>query len=118
MLQPCEEWAAHGFPAAAGQGWVNTTGGYLWDLDVGGLGARLHLFGTDPPITPQVQARMAAVEKLTGKTLPATWPGWGRTWLDFEIGPEQFAPSAWTAPMLRWQVSQWDVQVLNVTAGE
>ena len=107
FLKACSEWEPHGFPATPEAGWLNTTQNF-WNMDVGTLGARLHLTGTDPSPSAETLAKMRKYEEMTGQTLPP-YPGWGRTWLDFEIGPEEFASS--NGKLIRWEVTNWDVQV-------
>jgi hypothetical protein len=104
QLLPCAEWAPHGFPSVPGEGWLGDD--RLWDLDVGGLGARLYLAGDEP----SEQASPADVA-ATLRHMPveaAAWPGTARTWISFEVGPEQFQPAT---SMLRWEVTEWDVTV-------
>lgn len=117
QLLPCEEWAAHGWPSTPGQGWVGDS--RQWTLDVGTLGARLYLSGNSPPVTAAVEARMAALRAAQGlpegQALPP-YPGWSREWISFEVGPEQMDSGTGNGTighMVRWEVSQWDVQVLQ-----
>lgn len=100
FLTPCAEWAPHGFPSETGEGWLGDP--KSWDMDIGTLGARLHLSGTDPAPSQAVLARLEA------GTLPA-YPGWGRSWLDLEVGPEQFASS--DGNVIRWETRGWDIVV-------
>jgi hypothetical protein len=37
----------------------------------------------------------------------APWPGLGRSWVSFEVGPEQLDGTA--EDVVRWEVTQWDV---------
>lgn len=105
QLLPCSEWAPHGFPSTPGQGWVGDD--RLWQLDVGTLGARLYLFGDNPNAA-------AAAASAAAAGLPP-YPGWGRSWVSFEIGPEQMDSSG--TGLVRWEVSEWDVLVAaNATA--
>jgi len=99
QLLPCSEWAPHGFPSVPGEGWVGDD--RLWNLDVGALGARLYLFGANPN---EAAGRSAAV----AAGLPP-YPGWGRSWISFEVGPEQMDSSG--TGFVRWEVSEWDVLV-------
>lgn len=100
FLKACSEWAPHGFPSTPQEGWFNSS--QLWNMDVGTLGARLHLTGKDPVPSAEIQQR------IRENNLPP-YPGYGRTWLDFEIGPEEFASS--NGNLIRWEVTNWDVQV-------
>lgn len=100
QVLPCAEWAPHGFPSVPGQGWVGDD--RLWHLDAGGLAARLFLTGTEPAL------RGAPPMTAPGSQGVAAWPGLGRTWVSFEVGPEQYGLSS---EMVRWEVSEWDVQL-------
>eukprot|EP00040_Diaphanoeca_grandis_P012030 m.61408 g.61408 ORF g.61408 m.61408 type:complete len:530 (+) comp22977_c0_seq2:205-1794(+) len=98
QMLPCDEWGEHGFPTAAGQGWIGDT--RLWHLDVGALGSRIFLGGKEPAaITPSTPSR----DLLQN----AGYPGVNRSWISFEIGPEQMDPSG---SMVRWEIQDWDIQ--------
>lgn len=102
QILPCAEWAVHGFPGAPGEGWVNDT--RAWTLDVGALGAQVFLGGSEPAAADgKADLRPRATE------LPAGYPGRNRSWISFEIGPEQMDPEG--GHMVRWEVQGWDVQV-------
>jgi hypothetical protein len=107
-LRPCAEWAVHGFPAAPGDGWIGDD--RTWTLDVGALGARMYMAGANPPSTPEIESRKAMLARHQGQDALPPYPGWSRSFLDFEIGPEQFDSAS---HMVRWEVSQVDVQVLQ-----
>ena len=101
QLLPCDEWTPHGFPAQ-GEAWVGDDS--AWDLGVGDLGARLYLTGVEPDPLPGHVATVA-----TRRDGPSSgWPGLNRSWISFEVGPEQ-ADGAGNQPMTRWEVSDWDV---------
>jgi hypothetical protein len=100
QLLPCEEWAPHGFPSAPGQGWVGDD--RLWDLDVGTLGARLYLNGQNPTAPPTLPTNAVS-----------SYPGWGRYWVSFEVGPEQMDASG--TGWVRWEVLEWDVRTNSST---
>jgi len=87
----------HGFPAKPGDGWVGDP--RTWTLDVGALGAQVYLGGVNPP------APKASVDVMPAAR--AAYPGWGRSWISFEIGPEQMGANTLNV----WEVSEWDVQV-------
>jgi hypothetical protein len=101
QVLPCEEWAPHGFPSQPGQGWVGDD--RLWQLDAGGLAARLFLTGTEPTPLPGLAAHRPPAP---GAQTEAAWPGLGRSWVSFEVGPEQLGLGP---DMVRWEVSEWDV---------
>ena len=99
QLLPCDEWTVHGFPRH-GEGWVGDD--TLWQLDVGGLGARVYLTG-DEPVAPALARNAAGVNGTA-----SDWPGMRRSWISFEVGPEQSDGSG--TAMARWEVTEWDVQ--------
>ena len=111
QLLPCAEWGVHGFPSTPGEGWLGDD--RLWNLDVGALAARVYFSGSEPSD--------AAVNR-TGKgwaPLPQAglpdYPGWNRSWVSFEIGPEQMDASG--AAVVRWETSEFDVQVAGPGPG-
>lgn len=105
QLLPCSEWETHGFPSSLGEGWVGDA--RTWTLDVGGLGSRVFLSGTEPqPLPP----RSAAAAALRADRASEGLPGVNRSWISFEIGPEQMDPGG---GFVRWEVEDWDVQVLS-----
>jgi hypothetical protein len=97
QILPCEEWAAHGFPVD-GQGWVGDA--RTWNLDVGALTARVFFSGQEPA---------GNVPSVLPNGLPP-YPGWNRTIISFEIGPEQLN-AAGDGKFTRWEVTEWDVLV-------
>jgi len=110
QILPCSEWGMHGFPSIPGQGWVNDT--RAWTLDVGGLGSQVFLSGAEPVSSsaPPLDGGTTA-SSLGGRTvaLPDGFPGQTRSWISFEIGPEQMDPAG--GHMVRWEVEGWDVQI-------
>jgi len=80
QIVPCAEWGAYGFPARDGEGWIGDP--RVWQMNVGGLGNKLAWTG---------------VEKES------------RTWLSFEVGPENFAVNQ----TFKWTITDWDVLVQN-----
>ena len=84
-LAPHREWAYHGFPAEAGQGYVNDTR-TSWTLHVGQLLSRLYFACTDK--------------------------GLETNWTTFNIGPEAGIGS-WNgySVMYEWDISDFDVLV-------
>lgn len=107
QLLPCAEWAAQGFPSKKGDAWVGDD--RVWNMDVGALAARVYLSGAEPADVPdRAEKGWAPLPPLD--TLPP-YPGWTRSWVSFEVGPEQFDPASVIA---RWEVSHWDVKVASV----
>jgi hypothetical protein len=105
QLLPCSEWAIHGFPSSPGEGWAGNAS--TWTLDVGALGARLYFSGTEPADLPDRASRGFAPLPPADQLPP--YPGWNRSWISFEIGPEQSDPGF---RLMRWETSAWDVRVM------
>eukprot|EP00850_Spirogloea_muscicola_P010392 SM000061S19219 [mRNA] locus=s61:267048:270175:+ [translate_table: standard] len=93
QLVPHPEWAPHGFPSTAGEGWIGDP--RTWELDAGALSARLNYYqagGSDP-------------ECLCDPGSPPA----KRVWPSLDVGTEIFiSPSAQTA---EWTLSDFDVLV-------
>ena len=102
QLLPCEQWGRHGFPSRPGQGWVGDA--RRWTLDVGALGAQVFLGGEEP----QLLTETAGSSRVT--SLPAGYPGVNRSWISFEIGPEQINMGVPGDSLVLWEVEGWDVQ--------
>ena len=103
MLFPCEEWGIHGYPTKPGQG----SGAGPLKLDVGGLGARVALVGAEPEdVGEAVRKKWGWAPLPPLDTLPP-YPGWTRSFVGFDFGTEQFAPSA-----NRYEFTEIDLQVL------
>eukprot|EP00527_Entomoneis_sp_CCMP2396_P000317 CAMPEP_0198139540 /NCGR_PEP_ID=MMETSP1443-20131203/2824_1 /TAXON_ID=186043 /ORGANISM="Entomoneis sp., Strain CCMP2396" /LENGTH=297 /DNA_ID=CAMNT_0043801693 /DNA_START=15 /DNA_END=908 /DNA_ORIENTATION=- len=112
QLKPCKEWGIHGFPTKPGDGWTNATQ-QTWDLDVGGLGARLFFQGKDPKaVNPDTGGQTFMSHHEDVKSIPqgySIYPGLKRTWLSFEIGAEQMFANG--GPLVRWELEDWDVLI-------
>ena len=103
MLFPCVEWGIHGYPTKPGQG----SGAGPLKLDVGGLGARVALVGAEPEdVGEAVRKKWGWAPLPPLDTLPP-YPGWTRSFVGFDFGTEQFAPSA-----NRYEFTEIDLQVL------
>ena len=106
QLLPCSQWGRHGFPSHPGQGWLGDT--RHWVLDVGALGAQVYLGGKEPH--PVDKNAVSTSRRVTA--LPKGYPGVNRSWISFEIGPEQMsAASSPDGSLVLWEVEGWDVQV-------
>jgi hypothetical protein len=80
-----------------GAGWVGDA--RKWNLDAGALFARVFFSGKEPTFGS------------APSTLPAgvpSYPGWNRSIISFEIGPEQLN-AAGDGTFIRWDVTEWDV---------
>lgn len=102
QLKPCEEWGFHGFPSIPGEGWVDSAK-HTWDLDIGGLGARVFLQGVEPMYEPSHR------DDHSTSLVPSEYPGPTRKWVSVEIGAEQMFSDG--NPHVRWEVQDWDIVV-------
>ena len=109
QLKPCEEWSIHGFPSITGEGWVDSAR-HSWDLDLGGLGARVFLQGVEP-MYHEWEAPEAHEERTSTlvSSVPSIYPGPSRKWVSIEIGAEQMFSDG--NPHVRWEVQDWDIVV-------
>ena len=89
QILPCEQWGVYGFPTSPKVGWVGNP--QTWELDVGGLGSNVFFSG----VNPQKDKKL-------------------RSWISFEIGPEQFYHlDPFPLPLQLWEISDWDVGLLS-----
>ena len=103
MLNPCAEWAIHGYPAEAGGG----SGAGPRTFDVGALGARVALVGAEPADVGEAARLARGWAPLPPLSQLPPYPGWTRSWVGFDFGTEQFSPAA-----NRYEFSDVDLQVL------
>ena len=103
MLNPCSEWGVHGYPTKNGEG----SGAGPMVFDVGALGARVALVGSEPQdVGAAVRAARGWAPLPPPSQLPP-YPGWTRSWVGFDFGTEQFTPAA-----NRYEFSDVDLEVL------